>query len=495
VETSASRSIVSRFADALTKYKADVIAILVLSSVALIVGAITVALTLDVPGDGPVHAISAYTWSKRPRNQTYGNWLPGFNYLAGLCLMVIDNPLLVPRLYNLGLSTLTIAAFYALVRRLYGWGPALLSTVALMALPLRIGLGASSLTEASFLFFMIVGLAFLKVAVEGDDIRIVPLCMSVLFFDLAEITRYEVWPLIPLIVCYLYARSRRVSVTVFATAALPLFPVKWSVENYRHFGNFFYPFSQVSDPVEGGNPVGMATAIARLTHQANFHLGWLIPIAAIAGFIGELYLAMRGWLSAQRAAYAILVGAVWIMIFKGTLARGPAMYDRYLLFGFVLALPLAPMAYLRVFGRYRHSMAVGMLAIAASLSMAYYGLYPLNEAYTPIYVTRKKPIDILELVRWFPTSPYRNDAVLFTKLNWQSTYFRLYAPSMIERTNVVTVWSSDAYTREFIEKARPTLLITQPGDEGDIARINRVLGRSLAPALQTPVYTAGQLQV
>ena len=476
--------------------RADAIAILGLTSVALIVGAITIALTIDVPGDGPARANLAYIWSKHPRPQAPGNWLPGFSYLAGLCLMVMPNPLLAPRLYNLSLSALTIAAFYALVRKLYGSPAALLSTVALVALPLRIGLGASSLTEGSFLFFLIAALLCLTVAVEGAGVRMIALCMSLFFFDLAEITRYEVWPLIPLILCYLYARRRRISATAFAAAALLLFPVTWSVGNYLYFGNFFYPFSRISHPLEDAGPVGIATAIAYLWHRAGRHLGWLLSIGALAGLTSELYRTMRGRLGRQRAAYAILVGAVWVMIFEGTLARGYGMYDRFLFYGFALALPLAAVAYLEVCGRYRHSIAVGTLAIAASLSAPYYRIYPLTGSYySGIFVTRKMPTEILELVRWLPTSRYRNDAVLFTKLGWQPTYFPLFAPDMAERYLIVSIWSNDGFTRRFIEHARPTLLITQRKDGDDRARIFRILGQSPIPALPKPVYTTGNVEV
>ena len=467
-------------ADTLGMDRTDAIAIVVLTTVALIVGAITVALTIDITGDGPSHAIIAYSWSNHPAIETHGYWLPGFAYMAGLCLMVMHNPLLTPRLYNLCLSTLTIPVFYALVRKLYGSSKALLSTVALVALPLRIGLGASSLTEPSFLFFMIAALLCLTVATEGTRVRIIPLSMSVFFFDLAEMTRYEVWPLIPLVLCYLYARSRRISVTVFAAVALSFFPMVWSVGNYLYFGDFLYPFFKISHPLEDANPVDIATALAYLSDLALGHLGWLLSTAAIAGLATELYRMMRGRLSAQRAAYAILFVAVWAMVFKGALTLGAGVYDRYLLFGFTLALPLATAAYVAIFGRYRYSVAVGVLAVSVSLSVAY------RENYPEVFVTRAMPTDILKLVRWLPTSPYRNDAVLLTKLNWQSTYFPLYAPYMLERYYIVSIFSDDASMRRFIEKARPTLLITWIGDGDDRARIVHVLGRPLR--LKKPVF-------
>jgi hypothetical protein len=143
---------VSSTGEALTLDASDAIAIIALSAAALIIGTIAIMLTVDSPGDGPAHGTIAYSWSQNPVIATYGVWLPGFMYMAGLCTMVLRNPLLGPRVFNLGLSMLTIAPFYVMVRKLYGSLQALLSTIALVALPLRIGLGASSLTEASFIF-------------------------------------------------------------------------------------------------------------------------------------------------------------------------------------------------------------------------------------------------------------------------------------------------------------------------------------------------------
>lgn len=114
-------------------------------------------------------------------------------------------------------------------------------------------------------------------------------------------------------------------------AALLFFPIAWSTGNYLYFGDFFYSFVQISHPPALAHPVGIATATTRLSHQALGDLGWLLSFAAIIGLVGEVYRTVRGRVSAQRTAYAILVAAVWAMNFRGTLTLGPAVEDRYLL--------------------------------------------------------------------------------------------------------------------------------------------------------------------
>ena len=251
---------------------------------AVIVGVVVLLLTIDIPGDGPTHAIQAYDWARHPQFAWSGVWLPGFVYLAGICSLVIHNPLIEPRIFNLALSTLAIPLFYALVRRLYGPLAATLGTAMLVFLPLHVGLSVSSMTEPSFLFFMITALLCLERAVEGRTIRPLPFGLFLLFFSLAELTRYEAWSLIPLVLLYLYWRSRAVAATAIAGATLMAFPIFWSAESYMDFGNPFFGLIQTSiKPLEGAAAVSSATAIANLALMARSHLGWLLAIGAYRG--------------------------------------------------------------------------------------------------------------------------------------------------------------------------------------------------------------------
>ena len=471
----------------------EAVIVTMLAGVALVLGAVTIARTVDIPGDGPSHAMMAYQWALRPMLETHGNWLPGFSYLAGLCLMIWHDPLLVPRVFNLVVSTLTIPAFYLLLRELHGTAVATISAASLAVLPLHVGLGASSLTEASFLFYVVAAILCVTRAVASSPVRKLPLCLFLLFFVLAEMTRYEAWPLAPLLVIYLYARSRDVRVTAFAAACLAAFPLAWSIGNYLELGNFMYPFAHFSNPVEGGGRVSLSVAIANLAASANRHLGWLIASAALAGFIMECYRAALGSINLSRIAYAILVAAVWIMILKGAVTLGSALYDRYLLLGFALALPMAALSFLAMFGSNRAGVVLSVALFTGSLALTFRRHSPLT------FVTREKPADVIEMVRWLRASPYQDAAILTTKLDWQSTYLPLYAiqpretPYAAGRYCGVSVWSSDDGIREFIRRYRPALLVTQPEDAGDRAHLERILGRALPEG--APVRVIGHLQV
>jgi hypothetical protein len=407
--------------------------------------------------------------------------------------MMRHDPLLVPRVYNLIVGTLTIPAFYLLIRGLHGTAAAIISAVSLAVLPLHVGLSASSLTEASFLFCVIAATLCLTLATASSSVRVVPLCLFLVFSVLAEMTRYEVWALTPLLVIYLYVRSRDVMVTLIATAALAAFPLAWSIGNYLDLGSLLYPVFRIANPEEGGARVSLSIAVANVAAMANRHLGWLIASAALAGFTMECVRAVRGLIALPRIAYAILVAAVWMMVFKGAAVLGPALYDRYLLLGFVLALPMAALSYLAMFGRNRAGVVLGVALFTGSLALTFRLNSPL------IFVTREKPADVIEMVRWLRASPYQNAAILTTKLDWQSTYLPLYAVQPWETRSAagryygVSVWSSDEGIRSFIRKYQPALLVTQPEDAGDRAHLERLLGRALP--LSTPVQVIGHFQV
>jgi hypothetical protein len=460
-------------------------ALLGVCGAALIIRVITLLLTIDTQGDGPTRAMQAYQWSRHPQFIMGGTWLPGFSYWAGLSALLIPNPLIAPRLVNLTLGTLTVPVFYVLVRRLYGSAAALLGSLTLAVLPLHVGLSVSSLSEPSFLFFVLAALVCLTETVGERSVRIPPLGLFLLCLVAAEMTRYEAWPLVPLALLYLYWRTRSASTLVVSAAILLIFPIGWSITSYMRVGHAFQGFRQGIQPLDVSGPVSVWTALWNVARLATGHLG-LLSVAVLWGAITELVRVARGMVSVQRTAYVILVGVLWILIVVGARSVGQGLNGRNLLTGCVLALPLAALPYLRHWGHYRHSVVIGVLASIGLVGVTY-AIHPPN-----VWVTRTQPVQIVELARWLRGSPYRDTAVLLTKMNWTSTYLPLYVPELSRRHLIVSVWVDDGVLRRFIDERKPALLITQAEDALDRTRIERVLGRPI-PARQ-PVYSAGRVE-
>ena len=466
----------------------DAIAVGLLSLATLIVGVVTIAATYDKPGDGPNHALMAYAWSRHPWLITNGDWLPGFTYLAGLCMMVLPHPATTARLYNLALSTASIAAYYALVRGVFDQRVAILSTIALAMMPMRIALGASSLTEAGLLFFTVAG-CLLILRAFTPNLRFVFLSASLTLFVLAEMTRYEAWALIPLIIAYVYARSRSLGLTLLATAALTIFPLEWSIATHLHTGKSLHGISVV---VNSPDRPGMTHGLVRvqwLLHLLRWYVGWLLPVGMAVGLAREFAVTVRARLEVDRAAYAILTAVFCSQVVFGLLMLGNNLIGRYLLVSLALAMPYAMVTYLDLFGNRRRAMGLGAFAVAISFISSYMGRMPRT------YVTRRAPRETFALASWLENGPYRDAAVLMTEMYWRSLYLPLYSPHLVDRYYVVSNWVSPDWIRDFVEQQRPRLLITIPGDTSDRSRIADALGRAPDPSLGTPLHTFGDIEV
>jgi len=463
--------------------RAELRGVLALCGIALALRALVMWLTIDVPGDGPTHAASAYAWSKHPYVATHGVWLPGFTYWAGVATWVVDNPLIAPRLLNVGFGVLTIPAFYALVRRLFGPSVAFLSAATLVVLPLHVGLSASSLTEPSFLLFLLLALAGLASATSGEAADRTALGVFLVCTGCAEVLRYEVWPLVPLMLAYMLVRLRRPTLVIPAAAILLAFPAAWSAGNYLAFHDPLYGLLQGARPLEGGGTVSMRVALTNVVSEAGRHLGWLLSAVALAGLIGEVVRAARRTISAERTGYALLVLAVWTLNVGGARSVGPALYDRYLLLGYVLILPYAAAIYLRYGGHYQHCIAIGVVGSLLCVIAAY-------SLYRPVvFVTRDQPTEMIALAHWLARTPYRNETVVMTRMQWQSTYLPLYLPQLIERCLLVSVWVDDGTVERFVRERRPQLLITRADDAPQRARLERIMGRAIGEDAR--IYEAG----
>lgn len=111
----------------------------------------------DVPGDGPSRTANALAWAASPMVPLCGAWPPGYSFVAGLFSLLVPAPLWSARILNVLLGTLSVPALYAVAARTWGRPGALASAAALAVFPLHAELAATSLTETSFVFALLLG--------------------------------------------------------------------------------------------------------------------------------------------------------------------------------------------------------------------------------------------------------------------------------------------------------------------------------------------------
>jgi len=454
-----------------------------LGALALAVRIATLLSTVDTPGDGPSRATLAYRWAHAPHLALNGTWPPGFMYLAGLFTFVLDDPA-ASRVLNVGLGALTVPVLFLLADRLFGPVVALVSAALLAGLPLHIGLSASSLTEPSFVLAMVAGhyLLFLGAAPAARR-RAWLLGAALSCFVYAEMTRYEAWLLVVPVPAYLAWRTRDPRPTALAALALLAFPAAWTLGNAVYRGDPFVGFraAMSNDPAAGPQTVGLAAALGVLGVAWVAHLGLLLPLCTAWGAGAEVVRGLRARLDAERALYLAIAALFWLVMLRFAMTRGASLFNRYLLLGFVLCLPLAvlPAAGRRAAPSLRRAGALLAIAVVSVLlARPVLRAYP-ERFFTPLWVTATRPVEIERFTAWLARSPYAGRALAATEMGWRSTYVPLYRPPLADRFMVVSDWLDDDMVRRFLRLHRPALLLTTEGDERHTRRIERVLGTTI----------------
>jgi len=452
-----------------------------LTAAALALRLIALLFWADVPGDGPARAMLGYTWWVSPSIPTHGGWPPGFTFLAGIFHCIVPAPAVSTRILNLVLGTATIPLFYLFVRRVYNETLAFASAALLAALPLHIALSATSLSEVSAVFEVVGGALLLVIAAEGPGRRAFCIPLSLLCLATAAMTRYEVWPLIPLFPAYYFLRTGTRSTSALMLAILLAFPLAWMLGNYASGGGGRLlqigaaAAGDSPDPTIRLHPVDFARAIHTLGRRAVGHLG-VVAVAACWGAGLQVFRAAGGRIGPEPALHLVMAGVSWTLMLVVAVARVHWEGDRFLLLSFVLALPLAVLPF-EPYAR-SHRRALGAVLVASILSVgaaaAHYIWLSTFSYGSPLYVTRKQPAEITKVGAWLRQSPYRNDAVLLTDMGGEATYFLLFFPEFAPRSSIVDAWTPGAALGSFLRKRQSSIVISRDEDK-EFARIEALL--------------------
>ncbi len=455
--------------------RSEILVLLLLLALALVPRVLAFTSWNETPGDGPARAILAYNWAKDPYLVLHnGGWPPGHMYVAGLFSFIISDPMVSTRVLNLVLGTLTVPLSYFLWRHLFGRAVAVSAAGFLAFLPLHIGLSATSLSDAMFLFEFMAGLLLLTVAAETAGRRWYYLAPSLLMFSLAAMTRYEAWLIVPLLPAYYFIKKRDSRGTLVFIVTLLAFPLAWLVGNRVYTGDFFHGILVAVEDTRG-TPSVFATdltgAIKAVGRKSVTHMGWIPLILAAAGAAFQFSKIVRRRISHELALYLATLVVFWSLFLAVALIRGwRSLGDRYALVDLVLILPFVflivftPTGSRRTFTRG----VIGLTVPAVGLSLAAVTVDAVrasdSSVHSPVYLTRRWPVEIQRIAAWLRASPYRQGPVLLTMMDWEATYLPLYLPEVASRHLVVSSWTREHELREFLLKERPVVLITRDDD-------------------------------
>jgi hypothetical protein len=344
-------------------------------------------------------------------------------------------------------------------------------------------------------------------ALEGRKVRPLWLVLSLFCFVLAMMTRYEAWIVIPILSFYYYWNRRDVSTSSLVALALVAFPIAWVMGNYIHSGDFLPAFSahvKTGAEAVGAHSVGLLAALKIIAGSAVSYLGWILFLAVLLGIVLQIIHVVKGNVTTDRMLYIGIMVFFWLFMTTFAMARGTSLCCRYLLFGFVMFLPVAGLPFVKKMKSSAKWEGIITFTAVASVFLTFViGPRPT------IYVRPYQPREIKAIAAWLQSSPYRSDTILMTKMGWQSSYlplyfpeasrvfitatFQTYYPQIDPRAFIVSPWATDDELDNFLKKQQPSLLITSDKDQQYQSRISALLPRKIDE--HRMVFAEGSMRV
>lgn len=444
----------------------------------------------DTPGDGPSRAAIAQAWAGHPYLPTCGGWPPGHMVLAGMWSWIVPAPLWSSRLLGVILGSLSVPLALAIAARSWDLRVGIVAAVALALFPLHVELSATGLTEPIFLFSVLAGWWVLLVAADATRLlaRGALLVSGAAALVLAEMTRYEGWLLAPLFLAWWALRTRRAP-SSFALAALLLaFPVAWTLGNAR-CGDAFVGFhAALQEPAAGaGLKLGAATLYAATLGIRE--VGAALAVCAFVGVGCEVAAVLRRRSTSERLLALGLFAVGWVFLVTFSMGRGASAWNRYGLAPFVFGVLFTgvPFAATRLARRWRVAMIAAVVLVTTSFASTLVTGVRVNR-----WVRATASAEARDVAAWLGADPARSDLlVVTTPVGWELTFLALYRPAAYDKVCTISSWTSDPDVATLVASLRgaaPFVFVTRPGDDEDLARLERAIGSPLlvtAPVLET----------
>jgi 4-amino-4-deoxy-L-arabinose transferase-like glycosyltransferase len=449
--------------------------------------------TIDVPGDGTMKAWMAYYWAHAPYLVLHGIWPPGLVYLTGPLTYFL--PIWIAlRLFNAIVGTATVPVLFTAVKRVFGPSTGLIAAGFIAVFPLHVELSATSLTEASAILEILLGLIFLAMAAQpGAHYRAVLNGLAISCFLLASMTRYELWFLLPLFPSYYWLRTRDWVMASVMAALLVAFPTVWTIGNHIYEGNALLGIGAAMHDRGFGDThvaVPLTAAMKILVMRFGTSLGWVPMVLLVLGMLMECRCLRAGRLSPERILYFAIVLVLLLGTGAFTVVRGETLPTRNLLFGLVFSMPMVTIP---IAAPLRHIKRSGLWVVIVLALIYTLGSSSVTGRFETVLLTRAKPQGIIRFEEWLTKSPWRDQPLIFTCMGWQPTYLPYYFPTVALRMIIISEWMDDGGLRTWTHSVRPALLITQRGDEAYVQRFVRVTG--IAVERERLVHRDGEVEV
>jgi len=229
-------------------------------------------------------------------------------YLVGLAGLLWPSPEHAGRLVSLIVGALTAWPLHALTRRLFDVRAADVAVLCFACWGLHIQCSTTASSEALNLLVVMGALAALQAWL--DTAKVSALLGSALLLNLACMTRYDSWLLVPMLVLVVALRSWRTA--LLFGAASSVFAATWMVGNALDLGDPLYPFTYINDFHRrwyASDKLYWGPVFYRLYaffFWPGVALFTLTPLVATAGGAGMV----RAWRTVPRSRWLIVVTLV-----------------------------------------------------------------------------------------------------------------------------------------------------------------------------------------
>lgn len=174
-------------------------------------------------------------------NKYGGTWLPLHFSLYVAALELYDNSLFTPRILTLTFSLASVFSLYFFTLAMEkNKNIALISAILFLFFPLRYYLSTQTLSETTFLFFLITALTFLLY--KKLDLK--KIILFLLFINFAHGIRYESWFLLPIFWLLIFIKKINLKIKILTILGTLFFPLYWIYLNSTYRGDYLRFFSE-----------------------------------------------------------------------------------------------------------------------------------------------------------------------------------------------------------------------------------------------------------
>lgn len=363
-------------------------------------------------------------WANNPHWINSGNWLPLHFYLNGIFLSFINDPIYLPKIINILISSFALIPFFFFTRRLFNENGAFIATIFLAICPVLFHNSFLALSETPYLFFLVLSLNFLLKGIQKNSYLFI--LFSGLSITIAGGFRYEAWVLAGILGLLLLLLHKWKQALLFLCIAF-IFPIIWLTTSVIDTGNALNSFNWAIDAVHTNKAVELESILRRIWF---FPFSWMISLGPIVAF-----LVIKTFVKyfKHRAEYRTLIlwslpfFIMFIIIQFNTFIGSLLLQHRFTGTLTILSLPFIAEYFKEINSKkIKHAIIIGFVTVGLSFAYNTKGVKPIPRLHDQEAVT------ISQIIK---ANSDKDSYLILDFVGWENTYY-IALQSRQDRQNI-----------------------------------------------------------